>query len=82
MSSGMKFEEYKKLDIVGKLTFWRDLPHGAMLSADWPNVNQWDDHIREVAGEALDEIRLLRSVAGIVSSGPTFGDYRKRSKTP
>jgi len=43
----------------------------------WPNVGEWDQHIRDVSKEALEEIVFLRSVAGAVSRGPDLNQLRK-----
>ena len=74
------FQEYKKLEIRDKLKFWMDLPQGATLPDDWPNVGEWHFHIRDVCKEAFEEITFLRSVAGAVSQGRNFEELRKASR--
>lgn len=63
----MTFEDYKKADVLDKLSFWINLPRGQTLPPDWPNIGEWDAHIREVCSEARLEIEFLRKVCGPVS---------------
>lgn len=76
--SGMSYKRYSALGIIEQLKFWRDLPKGSTLPTDWPNIGEWDTHIRKVVGKAIDEIEWLRKIAGATSRGPTFEDYYAR----
>lgn len=50
----MTYAEYKDLDIVAKLKFWRDLPQGTVLADRGFMDPGWDVHIRELCQEALE----------------------------
>lgn len=49
-------------NVIRRLMYWRDLPKGAPLPTfmGGPAVNTWDDLIRTVCGDAINEIKALR----------------------
>ena len=60
----LTFEEFKKADVLAKLEFWRDLPHGTLLgNLGFPDPG-WDEPIRQMCQEAIEEIMSLRAKDG------------------
>lgn len=62
-------------DLVNRL---REIENASEYPPEWLPANGWGLVLAALCGEAANEIQRLRSLAGVVSAGPSLAELKVR----